>query len=325
MTGPRRSTGPPIVVLHDAPELYLDLLRARFADLAFETCTSEPEIREALARLRPEVAFSVKCPGLDHGVHRLLLDCPSLRWIQVGGAGVDHLGPWDPARVTVTNCAGVLSRFQAETVTGAILMLNFGFPRYLRQQAERIWRQQPWGPLSEKTLLVVGLGNIGAKVAANAKALGMTVVGLRRSAAAIPQVDEMLPLEALHEGLARADFVTLHVPLTAETRHLIDADALAAMQPGAFLINTARGPVVDEAALIAALQSGGLAGAYLDVFEVEPLPPASPLWSLESVVISPHFADAAAGWERRFAAFFADNLMRWLAGQPLEKPVAPDA
>jgi phosphoglycerate dehydrogenase-like enzyme len=248
---------------------------------------------------------------------------PSVIWFHNGGVGVDHLQPWETDRVTVTNCAGVLAPFLAETVLGAMIMLNFGFHRYLRHQAARRWQQLSWRPLAGRTILVVGLGNIGRAVARKAKEQGMRVLGVRNSSEKPPEVDELRPLSRLHESLAEADFVSLHVPLTGATHHLIDREALAAMRPESFLINAARGPVVEETALIKTLEAKRIAGAYLDVFETEPLPPESPLWDFENVIISPHASDLVEDWDVRFARFFAANLERWMEGDPLKNIVDP--
>ena len=310
-----------VLVLYDQPEHFLDSLTARFPGVALEACAAAGDLAATLERLRPTVALSIKCDGLPGPVQARLLDCPSLRWIQVGGAGVDHLRQAAGRPISVTNSAGILSPFMAETVIGAILLLNYGFHRYLRQQAERRWQQNPWRPLAGKSLLVIGLGNIGRRVAAHGKAFGMAVTGLRARPAPLPDFDAVLGVERLHEALAEADVVSLHLPLTPETRGLIDARAFAAMAPTAILANTSRGGVVDEAALLEALTSKQIAGAYMDVFETEPLPPDSPLWALDNLVITPHWSDSVDDWPARFAVFFAENLQRWIAGQPLENQV----
>jgi phosphoglycerate dehydrogenase-like enzyme len=312
---------PSVLVLHDRPDDFRDLLRARFPDLAIAYATTPEEVAPALEEARPEVVFSIKQPDFPGSTHRPAVDFASVRWFQVGGSGFEHIVPWDGGRLTVTNCAGVLSRFLAETVTGAMLMLNGGFPRYLRQQAEALWAPHPFRPISDQTLLVVGLGEIGGQVAANAKALGMRVLGIRRRQEPHPAVDELLPPDALFDALARADVVSLHLRLGEETRGLFGRRAFAAMRPGALFINTARGPIVEEAALVEALRSGHLGGAYLDVFETEPLPPESPLWGFETAVLTPHASDNVTDWPRIFAAFFADNLDRWRAGEPLRNRV----
>ncbi len=310
-----------VLVLHDRPEDFRAPLAARFPNLAIEYATSGEAVPAALERLRPDVVFSVKQPNFPPADHRPAVDFPTVEWFQVGGSGYEHILPWDSERLTVTNCAGVLARFLAETVTGAILMLNGGFLRYLDQQRRAEWRQHYFRPLAGQTLAVIGLGQIGGHVAANAQALGMRVLGVRRSKTPHPAVDALYPPEALHQVLAEADAVTLHLRLDEKTRHIIDRAALAAMKPGALLINTARGPVVDEAAVITALEDGHLGGAYLDVFETEPLPADSPLWGLKNLILTPHVADSVPDWPARFAAFFADNLERWLAGEPLENLV----
>jgi phosphoglycerate dehydrogenase-like enzyme len=313
----------PLLILHDRPDTYLTMLRERFPEMPIEACSQADGIEEALREQQPLVVLSYKCSDLPAPVHRPILDCPSVEWIHVGGAGVEHLVPWDPVKVTLSNSSGILAPFMAETIIGAILMLNFGFHRYLRQQATHHWQGHSWRPLAGQTLLVLGLGNIGRRVAAKAKGQGMRVIGVRNRPQKPEEIDELFPMSRLKEALAAADFVALHLPLTDDTHHLIDAEALSAMRSSAYLINGARGPVVDEQALVEALRNKEIAGAYLDVFEEEPLPAASPLWDLENVVISPHVADSITDWEERFARFFADNLERWLKGAAVANVVDP--
>ena len=313
----------PVLIAHDEPDDFRDLLAARFSGIEFVYATTAHGVAEALAQHDPEVVFSIKHPGFPGSVHAPIPAHPSVRWIQVGGSGFDHLLPWDAARVTVTNGAGVLAPYLAETVTGAMLALGCGFLNYVEQQRARQWKPVAFTPLRDRTLLVVGFGKIGECVARNAQALGMRVVGIRATPAPNPAVDEMHGPEALHALLPAADFVSLHVRLNDATRGLISREALAAMKPGAHLVNTSRGPVVDEAALIDALRSGHLGGAYLDVFETEPLPAESPLWAMPNVLVTPHASDNIHGWPRRFAALFADNLDRWRAGERLLNLVTP--
>ncbi len=325
MSGPPDSeSAPGVLIVDDQPDEALAVVTARFPKLTVEAARSEAAVVETLARFAPTVVFSVKSPELPGKAHHPIFAVPGLRWVQVGGAGFDHLPRWDPDKIAVTNAAGVLSPFMAEYVVGAILMSNFGFPAYLRHQRAAQWRQLAWTAAAGKTLLIVGLGRIGQETAKLAKAVGLRVLAIRRRQEAPDQVDAVLPPERLHEALAEADFVVLHVPLTEATRHLIDAAALAHLKPSAVLINCARGPVVDEAALLEALDSERLAGAVLDVFAEEPLPPESPLWAQERVIVTPHVSDSVADWRQRFAVFFADNLERWLAGEPLVNLAEPD-
>ncbi len=313
----------PVLIAHNEPDNFRDMFAARFPDVDFTYAATAQGVAEALARHDPEVVFSIKHPGFPGSVHASIPAHPSVRWIHVGGSGFDHVVPWDAGRITVTNGAGVLAPYLAETVTGAISMLGRGFLNYIEQQRTRCWKPVPFTPLRERTLLVVGFGRIGECVARNAKALGLRVLAIRGTPAPHPAADEMHGPDALDALLPAADFVSLHVRLNAATRGLLSRERLAAMKPGAFLVNTSRGPVVDETALIEALRSGHLGGAYLDVFEAEPLPAESPLWTMPNVLITPHASDSIHDWPRRFAALFADNLDRWRAGEPLLNQVTP--
>ena len=313
----------PVLVAHNEPDDLRDLLAARFSDVEFVYASTAQGVVEALARHDPEVVFSLKHPGFPAPAHAPIPAHPSVRWIQVGGSGFEHLAPWDTARISVTNGAGVLAPFLAESVTGAMLALGCGLLNHVEQQRARRWKPVSFTPLRGRTLLVVGFGRIGECVAGNAKALGMRVLAIRGTPAPHPAADEMHGPDALEALLPAADFVSLHVRLNAATRGLLSREAIAAMKPGAYLINTSRGAVLDEAALIEALRSGRLGGAYLDVFETEPLPAESPLWAMRNVLITPHASDNIVGWPRRFAALFADNLDRWRDGAPLLNPVTP--
>ena len=244
----------PVLIAHDEPEDFRDLLIARFPDVEFVYATTARGVVEALAQHDPEVAFSIKHPGFPSTAHTPISAHPSVRWIQIGGSGFDHLAPWDARRVTVTNGAGVLAPYLAESVTGGMLALGCGFLNYVEQQRARQWNPVAFTPLRDRTLLVVGFGRIGECVARNAKALGMRVLAIRGTPAPHPAADEMHGPDALHALLPRADFVSLHVRLNEATRGLISRGALAAMKPGAYLVNTSRGPVVDEAALIDTLR-----------------------------------------------------------------------
>ncbi len=314
---------PSVLVVHDRPGDFRDLLAARFPDLAIAYATAPAEVAPALRSARPDVVFSIKHSGFPGEAHRPLIDHPSVRWVQVGGSGYDHFVPWDGSRVMLTNCAGILAPFLAETVIGAVLAHNRGFFAYRDRQRAKAWAPIPFRPLDGQTLLVVGAGAIGGEVGRLAKAVGMRVLGVRRGGAPHPAVDAMHPPAALPRLLPEADVVSLHIRATAETAGLFDRAAFAAMKPGALFVNTARGAVVDEPALIAALASGHLGGAYLDVFATEPLPAASPLWAMDNVFITPHAADNVADWPRRFATFFADNLDRWRRGEALRNIVRP--
>lgn len=251
-----------------------------------------------------------------------------LRWIQTLGAGMDRINPEDYRHLTLTNASGVAAVPMAEYVIGVMLLFAKGFPYMLRRQQERAWdRRFAARELDGRTCGIVGMGAIGGETARRARAMGMRVLATRRSVVRRTSDDlahELLPPAELPSLLAESDYVVLAMPLTAETRGMIGAGELAAMKRTAVLINVARGAVVDERALIAALQDGTIAGAGLDVFEREPLPADSPLWGMENVVVTPHFSAGSDRYTDRAADMICDNLRRYLAGESLRNVVDID-
>lgn len=312
---------PKVLVVWDRPQDFRDLLARRFPDIDFRYAASVEEVRAALRRAAPEVVFSIKHERFPAESHRLAAGCPGVKWVQVGGSGYDHLAPVDLSGVTITNAAGVLAPYLAETVVGMMLAWNGNLFRYSEQQRSGTWRAIPFTPLRGRTLLVIGLGAVGDCVAAGAGALGMRVLGANRSPRPDARVDAVYGLEDVDRPLSEADFVSVHLRLNDDTRHFIGRQRLRAMKHGAFFINTSRGAVVDTDALMESLRSGRVAGAYLDVFEQEPLPPDHPLWRMPNVSLTPHAADQVADWPARFAQFFADNLGRWIQNRPLVNEV----
>ena len=306
-----------ILIVHDGPHDYVKGLRHRFPDLTIELCGPDETVPQAITRVDPTIAFSIRAGRFPGPLHAPLLSAPSLKWFHSGGVGIDHLSHWDTGKLTVTNGSGVSAKYMAETVTGAILMLNFGFPKYIEDQRQRKWDPQEWTSLDQKTALIIGLGGIGEKVAERLQSFGMYVIGARNSERPCFSVNEQITTHDLSGTLPRADFVCVHVPNTVKTRHLVDREFLSNMKPNAYLINTARGAQVDENALIDALNFGQIAGAYLDVFEEEPLPETSSLWDTPNLVISPHISDSIIGWEEKLVQFFAGNIERFLNDEPL--------
>ncbi|MGH8701616.1 MAG: D-2-hydroxyacid dehydrogenase [Burkholderiales bacterium] len=252
---------------------------------------------------------------------------PRLKWLHVFNVGVDHpiYSEMLERGVRLTTSAGSTVGSIAQTAIMGLLALARGFPRWLVAQRSHQWnpeRKTPPRDLRGQTAIVLGLGKIGAEIARLARALGLNVIGVRRSPRrAEDPVDELHPPAALPGLLPRCDWLVIACPLTPQTRGLVDAGLIAALPRGARIINVARGEIVAEQALIAALQSGHLGGAYLDVFETEPLPPESPLWDLPNVLITPHNSSAAAGNDKRVLAIFLDNLGRWHRGEPLVNEV----
>jgi D-2-hydroxyacid dehydrogenase (NADP+) len=261
-------------------------------------------------------------PGHSRQFFSALRKAPGLQWLHAFNVGVDHpiFTEMLARGVRLTTSAGSTAEPIAQTAIMGLLALARGFPRWLGAQRERAWSPERNLPpdLRGQTAVVVGLGRIGAEIARLARALGLRVIGVRRSPRGPGDpVDELYPPESLARLLPACDWLVLACPLTPETRGLIDAAMLARLPRGARLINVARGEIVVEQALIGALQGGQLGGAYLDVFETEPLPPESPLWDLPNVLVTPHNSAAAAGNETRVLEIFLDNLGRWRGGAPL--------
>ena len=238
-----------------------------------------------------------------------------------------RLAPGELDNVVVTTSSGVHAGPLAEFALFGLLAFAKDLPTLLADQRERHWPpgQQPVGELRDRTLLIVGLGEIGTETARLAQAFGMHVLAVKRDASgAAPHVDELHPADELPALVGRADGIVITLPLTDATRGLLDADTLAAVKPGAVLVNVGRGAVVDEAALAERLQDGTLAGAALDVFAEEPLPTDSPLWGLDNVIVSPHNVALVDAEEARIVDLFCDNLRRRLAGEPLRNQLDPE-
>ena len=223
----------------------------------------------------------------------LLERAEDLRWVHALSSGVDGypLDELEERGIALTNSAGIHAQPIAEQVLCYMLMFERGVTESVRQQQRSVWEAVSGGELRGKTAGVVGVGAIGARVAELCSALGMTVLGTKRDLSDVPDaVDEIYAADDHHEVLRRADYVVLACPLTEETRGLIGRRELRVMDRDAVLVNVARGALVEEDALLEALQQGRIEGAGLDVFETEPLPQDSPLWDLSNVVITPHMA-----------------------------------
>lgn len=252
-------------------------------------------------------------------LRRLLPQMPRLRWLHTPSAGVDRLMfPELLAHPCVlTNSVGVYSIPIAEHVLAVMLAVARQLPACLRQQREHRWQRVPAVELYEQTLAIIGTGHIGQEVARRAQALGMHTLGTRRTPRPTPFIEQVFPLAHLYDMLAQADFVAITCPLTPETAGLIGEPELRAMKKTAWLINVARGGIVQEEALLRALREGWIAGAGLDTFVQEPLPEDSPFWDLPNVILSPHTSWSSPQVRERSIALFLENLERFLAGEPL--------
>jgi phosphoglycerate dehydrogenase-like enzyme len=273
---------------------------------------------------------------------RILYRAPSLRWVHSATAGVERvLTPASRSRgLVITNARGVFSRPIAEYVMLMILAVSRRLPQLMELQAERTWQPLEARELRDVTVGIVGLGSIGRAVGALGTAFGCRVVATRRRPEAgshatdgagdepflgSAMLDRVLPPERLPELLAESDFVVLAAPLTPDTRGLISDGAIAQMKPGAWVINVARGELVDERALARALRDGRIGGAVLDTFREEPLPPTSSLYDLPNVILTPHTSWSSTRVLDRSVDLFCENLRRFAAGRPLVNVVDPDA
>lgn len=312
-----------ILVLHSEPHDFRDWLVAETPGHQLFWASSAAEVGPTLAQAKPEVVLSIKHSQFPGPAHRMALECPSVRWFQVGGSGTDHLGAWDTGRVTVTNAPGTLAAFHAERALSGLLALSTGLLSQRAAQAERAWRPTRFVTLRGQTALIIGVGRTGTALASLLKALGMRVLGVRRRHERHPDVEEMFEFAQLPELWPRAAVVSLNVPGGDPTHHLMGSEAFRALSRGTLLLNGSRGSVVDSDAMVSALKSGHLGGAWLDVFEEEPLPASSPLWEMPNVIVSPHCADQVADFPQRFAEVFVDNLQRFSQGRPLANVVLP--
>ena len=250
----------------------------------------------------------------------MFLASKKLRWVQVASAGVDrYLFPeFVDSNVILTNSSGVHRIPISEIVIAMMLTFAKQLHKFVRFQLERRWNRLATDELEGKTAGVLGLGSIGMETACRAKCFGMRVLALERRIIRRPTyVDEILGAEDLDQLLQESDYLVIAVPLTRETYHMIGERELKLMKPGAYIINVARGAIIDNQGLVKALKEGWIAGAGLDVFEEEPLPEESELWKLDNVLITPHIAGSTPYYQERATEVFCKNLARYLHGKPL--------
>lgn len=295
-------------------------LQAEFATRGHAARSFEVRSLDELKARAPE-ADVVVVSGLWR--NELIAACPKLRFVQSVSAGTDQYdkAAFAAAGIRLASAQGANERAVSEHAMAMILGLTRQIHLARDNQTAATWRPmigdraRREDELGGKTLVIVGLGRIGLRLATLAAAFGLRIIGVRRSPEPHPAIEAIVRPDQLHEVLAQADIVALTCPLTPETENLIDAAALAAMKPGALLINVARGKVVDEPALVAALSEGRLAGAGLDTFVDEPLAASSPLWAMKNVIVTPHSAGETRAYETNVVDLLVDNLARLARGE----------
>jgi phosphoglycerate dehydrogenase-like enzyme len=318
----RRAEGELIVLRTDPGQHHLERLAQAFPALHIVLATTP----EAWAEVQPEATGIIGGSGPSA---EELAATPQLRWIQATSAGVEeYLIPELAERsIVLTNFSGVAARNIAEHVLALILAFARGLKPLLDLQHNRQWGSA--GPalvtfeLTDQIVGVVGMGDIGDELAQRAHALGMRVIATQRHPPAKPPpyVERVLPSDRLDELLATADHVVLCLPLTDQTRHTIGSAELARMRRTAYLYNVGRGELIDQTALLEALQTGEIAGAGLDVTTPEPLPPDSPLWDLSNTIITGHTAGDSPHYWQRGIELVIENIGHFLAGEPLTNVV----
>lgn len=292
---------------------YLKRVQERFPEVRLEVF---PDIREAEAVFgRAEVWVTYGMDLTEECVARM----PALRWVQVFAAGVDRMPLQELARrgVVVTNARGIHGSQMAEHALGAMIMHSRRFLAFAGRQAERVWdRGIRVDELEGKVLGVLGTGAVGRALAVRARAMGMEVWGYNRSGRAAEGFGRIFSdRRGLEELLAGADYVAVVVPYTPETRGLLGESELRRMKPTAFLVHLARGGVVDERALVRALREGWIAGAAVDVFEEEPLPPDHPFWGMDNCFVTPHVSGMSPKYSERAMEIFLHNLEVYRSGR----------
>lgn len=243
----------------------------------------------------------------------------SLRWVQLCSTGFsDNITPEiTDGRVALTNAPGLHTIPIAESAVTAMLDHAKNLKQRRVDQETHLWTQLKNDELYGRTVLLIGLGNIGKRVARLCKAFDMTVIGTKRKVGPVPNVDRVFPVDELMKNLPEADYVVVAAPLTPETEHMLREAEFKAMKPSAYFINVGRGRIAHEPSLLRALRESWIAGAYLDVFEVEPLPADHPLWDMENVFLIPHDSHSSPYIGDRVVDIFCDNLRRYVDGESL--------
>lgn len=300
-----------VLILHFSAEKYHERLAKRFPAVEFHAVHHAKEAEPAIGGV--EVIM-----GLGHHIPpALIAAAPKLKWVQALTTGTETLTVPGvlPPHVLLTSTRGIHGPQMSELAFLNMIALNRNFRKMQRNQAEAKWDQWDQPILDGKTIVIVGLGILAEHLAERCKLFGMTVIGISSGRSQAPHFDEIHPRSELAKQAARADFLMLLVPYSKETHQLVSREVIAAMKPSAFLINLARGGVLDEAALIEHLQAGKIAGAGLDIFSVQPLPPDNPLWRMPNVIITPNIGGRSDRFVDQTMTILEPNLQAFIDGR----------
>ncbi len=298
-----------LLAMPDA-DAYKEALQARFPGIPFQTAMSEEGIREHAEKMEVLITLYRVADGL-------LELARSLKWIQVTTSGVNYLlsRPSLGRDVIITTCRGIHGPQMSEMAFLLMLALNRNFPQVVRNQDNMVWERWPGRLLFQKKVGILGVGAIGEEIARKCKAFGMTVYGIDILKRELESVDFFYGPEDLVRVAGEVDYLIVAAPSTPETEKIIGTKVLTAMKPTSYLINIARGEMVDEEALMEALETGKIAGAALDALPVEPLPENHPLWTMKNLIITPHVGGMSDNYMGQVMPIIEENLRRFLRGE----------
>jgi phosphoglycerate dehydrogenase-like enzyme len=295
---------------HEIQQQYCQYLKTKFPQLTIDLADHHTKVDPCISNADVLITFG---PMMTDDVLR---KADNLKWIQALGTGVDNLIDLPSLRrnVMVTNIRGIHGPAMSEAAIMAMLGLSRNFSRIVRNQDQHEWQRWPASLLESKTVGIFGVGAIGEALAPKCKALGMMVVGISSVKRAVASFDRMYMRAELADAVRDLDYFIVLTPYSSETRNIVNSAIFSSMKPSAYFINLARGGIVDENALIAALEQGQIAGAALDVFSVEPLPQNHPFWSMKNVIVTPHLAGFNDKYAGQALPVVEANIQKFLAG-----------
>jgi D-2-hydroxyacid dehydrogenase (NADP+) len=300
-----------ILIIDIHADQYRDRLHAKFPNLEFVLARNAAEASGDLSDIDVLICFGIAIED------SILRRATQLKWIQSLATGVDHFlrCPSLKPDALITSGRGIHGPAMREQVLYLMMGVSRDVARQVEDKKAHVWQRRLWSTLDGKTAVIVGVGVVGIAIGEALKALGMTVIGVTRTPRTIAVFDEMMPTDRLAEAARRADYLINVLPADPPNFGIFSAGVIAAMKPSAYFINGGRGQTVDEAALIAALREGRIAGAGLDVFQKSPLPPDSPFWDLPNVFITPNVGGYVVEYEEQIMPLVIDNTRLFLAGQ----------
>jgi D-2-hydroxyacid dehydrogenase (NADP+) len=305
-----------VLIIDEFHEYYSARLSAAFPSVVVKGVASREEVGDSMQ----EVDVIGAMGSVRIFDEQLVQNAPRLKWIQTFTTGTDGVTRLKSLKrdVVLTSVRGMHGPQMSEMALFMMIALARDYPRMVRQQDSQVWQRWTQKRIHGKTLVILGVGIIGAELAKRARAFGMTVVGISNTPRPLAGFDRIVPRSELEETAATADFLVVLVPMSPETDKIVNARVLAAMKPTAFLINIARGGVVDEEALMAALREKRIAGAGLDVYSKEPLDASHPLWTMENVICSPHLGGQSDLYEQQVMEVMSANMRCYLENRTSE-------